>query len=231
MELKDVKIIPGYFVKQNPDGSIKAKVPGVFNNTDDVEKWPNIYPWHNGGMSGTYSKLKEGDIVWVLFNKTNKEELFWLRKDIEFVEPKITDNLLSEDNMILEVLCQKEMKNGETAALYLTDDDGWLLTKGDTKIHITSAGNITLSNGMDNRTVDIGPEGISLGSLGTSAHPAVKGDVLVKVLLSLTRLLKQVELACSMNPYTVAVGNVIKMSLPAISDNIPSITSSNVTLD
>lgn len=225
MKLQKGTIRPGTVTTVFDNGNIKASAPGLFSFIDDPEKMPPIMPWQIGSGCNSYTKPLVGDSVWIMNFSDNPLQLYWFRKDIA----SECDNIdFSEKNV--EVLCNRDM-DGEWATIYLSDGSGWIISKGESIMQIRKDGSIQLNTGFKHRVIDINTQGISLGSEGKSAHPAVYGDVLGDILTLLVATLKRVQMVATPNPYTAAIGSILSVSLPSIESKIDKIMSPHVTLD
>lgn len=225
MKLEKAIIRPGTVLQVINDGSIKASSPGLFSFTEDLSKLPPINPWQIGSNSNSFSKPLEGDEVWIINFADNPLQLYWFRKD-----KAINNELLNSEDENIEVLCSRDM-NGEWATIYLSDGSGWIISKGESIIQIKPNGSIQLNTGFEHRVIDINTQGISIGSEGKSAHPAVYGDVLVEILIALIATLKKIQLVSTPNPYTMAIGTILQTSLPTFEEKISNLLSNHVTLD
>lgn len=208
------------------NGNIKVSAPGLFSHDDDTAMLPPVMPWQIGSNCNSYSSPKVYDEVWVMNFSDNPRQLYWFRKDrIEHNE----NISLTEENV--EILCNREVA-GDWCTIYFSDGSGWVIGKGDSKIQIRADGSILLTNnGMPNRNVDINNDGISLGSIGGSAHTAAYGDEIESLLVSLCALLSKVAQSALANPYTAAIGTTILTGIGNITSKISNISSSHVTLD
>jgi hypothetical protein len=207
------------------NGAIKASAPGLFNFTDDPNLMPPIMPWFVGGNSNSFSQPKQYDDVWIMNFEDNPRQLYWFRKD------KVSDNTnLPTGETNIEILCNRNVA-GEWCTIYFSDGSGWIISKGESIIQIRPDGSIQLNTGMDKRCIDITPTCISLGSEGKSSHPAAYGDVTVEVFNGILAMFKQIQMVASVNPYTSAIGMIIKANLPLLEKKIPNVVSSHVTLE
>lgn len=226
MKLDKGTIRPGMVLEVLNDGTIKASAPGLFSFTDDPSLLPPIYPWFIGSNSNAFSKLKKYDNVWIMSFSDNPQQLYWFRKD------NIGENAdnIPMDATYVDVICNKDV-GGEWATIYFSDGTGWVIGKGDSIIQIREDGTIQLNTDMPNRCIDINGKNISIGSVGTSAHPAAYGDTVSDVLSELCILLNKVAMTAVGNPYTMAIGTQILTSMPKITNKISDIASQHVTID
>lgn len=225
MKLINATIRPGTVLEVLENGIIKASAPGLFAFVDDPNMMPPISPWFIGGVSNSFSKLKQYDEVWIINFTDNPRQLYWFRKD------NIGDNTnipMNETNV--EVLCNREV-GGDWCTIYFSDGSGWVISKGESIINIRADGSIVLTNGSAHRCIDINGENISIGSEHTSAHPAAYGDKVEDALQSLSTVLNSVAMSALSNPYTVSIGLSLMEKLPNFTKKISNISSSHVTID
>ena len=225
MNLYNATIRPGKVLEVLENGDIKATAPGLFSYMDSTDKLPPIKAWFIGSNCNNYSKPMPQDEVWIMNFTDNPRQLYWFRKD----RIENNENIpIGEENV--EVVCNRNVC-GEWCSIYFSDGSGWIIGKGDSTINISPSGDITLTNGMPKRCIDINPGNISIGSKGESAHPAAYGDKVEDLLMSLCVLLNDVGMKAMTNPYTMAIGTDLLAKLPKITSKIPSISSQNVTID
>ena len=224
MKLLNGILRPGIVLEYLGEGKIKAAVPGLFSEVDEIEKLPPIYHW-SGVHANSFSEPKKNDEVWVLNLEDNPLQLHWFRKDPTIENDK---EILEEENV--EILCNRET-GMSWATIYFSDGSGWVIKNDDSKIQIRKDGTILLDSAWPHRVIDINPQNISLGSKGTSKHKAVYGDVLMDILLEIQSTLDLMKKASMTNPYTMALGKAIGKSADKIKEDIPKMISSHVTLD
>lgn len=225
MKLLQGTIRPGTVKYVSNNGEIKASSPGLFSSTDNVDNLPPIMPWQIGSNCNSFTKPNIGDDVWIMNFSDNPLQLFWFRKD----RVAECDNINFEEENI-EVLCNRDI-NGDWATIYLSDGSGWVISKGESIMQIRADGSIQLNTGFNHRVIDINTKGISLGSEGTSAHPAAYGDEVANALIELSKLLRKVSIDALANPYTIKIGQTLLTELPSFEKTISKITSPHVTLD
>ena len=226
MKLNNGTIRPGTVLEILENGCIKASAPGLFSFNDDPTMLPPIMPWFIGNNSNSFSKLRQYDEVWIMNFTDNPRQLYWFRKD------SISDNNenipTSEENV--EILCNREV-GGEWCSIYFSDGSGWVISKGESLVKIRPDGTILLSADMPNRCIDINGKNISIGSEGTSAHPAAYGDKVEEILMDLCILLNGIALKAMPNPHTMSIATDLLTKLPGITKKISDISSVHVTID
>lgn len=209
-------------------GVVKCSAPGLFTEKDGAATLPPIYPLLQSS-SNTFTKPKAGDLVWILNFTDNKMELFYIRQN-NYTEQ--LEELLTTDGggKYCEVLCSVESGLSH-AQLFFSDGSGWILKNDETIIQINPDGNILLEYPQAHRTIEISSNGISIGTKGGSAEPAVLGNKLEDVLNKIVILLKSLGDAAALNPYTAPLSTAIKSQIPGIENAIPEIASMNITID
>jgi hypothetical protein len=227
MKLSNGIIRPGQ-IKSVLDnkGTIRAIVPGLFSAEDSIDVLPEIYPWSIGNANA-FSMPHENDYIWVISFVDNPAELFYIRKDN--LNSNL-NNILSQDYEEVEVVCNKASGSGY-AQLYFTDGTGWILQNDTSIIQIDKDGNILLSKDSSHCKISIDDNGISLGTAGGAAEPAVLGDKLVDCLENLSNVLMSISNAASTVPYTMPIKTAMEAPLQKYNTSIKKITSKYVTLD
>ena len=226
MKLSKGTIRPGTVLTVLDDGIIKASAPGLFSFVDDPELLPPIMPWFIGHNTNAFSKLKQYDEVWIMNFSDNPRQLYWFRKDNISENTNIAIN--TEENV--EIVCNRDL-GGDWATIYFSDGSGWVISKGESVMQIKADGSILLNTGLPNRCIDINGKNISIGSEGSSAHPAAYGDETESLLMSLCLLLQDVAIKSLANPYTMAIGTTIMAKLPGVTNKVSNISSQHVTID
>ena len=225
MKLINATIRPGKILEVlDNKGTIKASAPGLFTSQDkDLLPPISHVPW--GSHSNSYTTPTKGKEVWIISFTDNKRQLYWMIKD-PFDENNLDNKDIQKERNV-EILCSKRSGLG-WATIYFSDDSGWIVKNDDSKIQINSSGEITLSMIDAHRTIDINSDGISIGSKGTSAHPATYADKVEDILSSISQQFDLIKKAAESNPYTSAIGSVIDTSW---NKKIPDIESTHVTID
>lgn len=175
-------------------------------------------PW-NTGNSNSYTAPRVGDQVWVANFSDNPMQLYWVRKD----DRVLNKALESQSNV--EVVCNRETGLGN-AAIYYTDEQGWMIQNGDTFITLPPNGGVEING----EQIILNTERINIGNTEDATHPAVLGDELQKVLIAIQAALATVQQSASCNAYTVAIANALGSQPMRIKNMIDNITSSSLTI-
>lgn len=228
MHLSSGHIHPGRVlaVADSKQGTIKATVCGLFSDADSPDKLPPIYPWQPA-CANSFSSVRPGDDIWVIFFSDNPMELFWLRNDNI---PESLSSVLSEEYKHCDVLMSRDLPGG-LVQLYFTDGTGWVLRNGTSAIMLKPDGSVLIDGGMANRKIELNQRNISIGSEGRSAHPVAYGDKTEEALNAVVRVLKACAEAGKSNPYTIVIAQAIESVLPALENAIPEVSSLDVTVD
>lgn len=234
MKLMNCDLRPGTILEVlSSDGVIKASVPGLFS-AQDIDLLPPIMPFGGGG-SNTFSTPNKGDEIWVLSSSDNMEQLYWFRKDNFSVNNgknggKSVSGGRIQDEQNVEVITNRKTGTG-IATIYFSDGTGWVIQNQSAVIQLSPEGNIKISSGQPHCTLDVTESGISLGTAGSSRHPACHGDKVEKLFENIIKCLRAVSTTAKSNPYTTAIGVTIENSIKAFENDYQYINSDFVTLD
>jgi hypothetical protein len=230
MILRNAEIRPGFVLKVVDDyGTVKASVTGMFSDEADPETLPPIYPFMSLSR-GTFSHPKENDPIWVLFTFDNPQELMYIR---QANLPEQLSDTLDKSYEDVEVLMRTESGTGYAQVLFDTEE-GLVVQNDDSSMVINKDGNITISKNGSHRTIEINSDGISLGSEGKSAEPALLGDKTEDALNKLWNCVNTIVLALqSTCPYAAPAMAQVQAQgvLPQAKSAIMKIKSKHVTLD
>lgn len=239
MNLRDCGLRPGEVLEVlDTYGTIKAEVHGIFSR-EDQDKLPPIQMWPMGGTN-TFSSINVGDEIWVLYNETNPEQLYWFRKDDhvnnngkfnKFTTSSGESKSLQEHAGI-EVLFSKEVGSG-WASMYYSDEDGCTIKNQDAKLQVDPNGDIIASNGQPHGTIKIDDDGINLGGAEKSEdrHPVPHGDKVEELFGKMLKAFRSIQVAAETSIYTKAIAEAIKLELGKFEDDMQYINSDHVTVD
>lgn len=225
MKLSNATLRPGRVLEViDKVGTIKVTSSGMFCEADK-DKLPPVYPFFTGNRC-KFSMVDVDDEIWLLSFTDNPLQLYYIRKDS--LKDEFSD-IITDDTVDLEILASRDSGTGK-ARIYFQEKDGWIIQNQDSIIQILDE-QILLETPNKHRTIDISPDGISIGSKGGSAEPAVLGDKLINTLNVLDNILESIKTAAKASPYTIPIGVAIETLLPMYSESIDKITSAHVTLD
>jgi hypothetical protein len=227
MRLQNAEIRPGNVMKVIDNyGTVKAYVIGLFDESADPDTLPPVYPFTTFNR-GTFSQPKEGDPIWVLIDRGNPQELLYVRQaDISGQLADILDNSYED----VEVVMRTDSETGYAQILFDTDE-GMIIENNDSGIYIKKNGDITIHKNGSHRTIEINSDGISLGSEGKSAEPALLGDKTQDALDKLWDCLNTLVIGLGSDPYAAMAVSQVTGKLPDAKMAIMKIKSDNVTLD
>lgn len=227
MKLEDCELRPGTVVEVIDEwGTIKAAAAGVFSEEEDPELLPPVYPFMQSSSS-SFCQPQVNDLIWLWINRTNPQELYYtFRSDLK----SRSSGVLSGKPKDSQILASKDAGFSKSQ-LYYSSEDGWVMQNDSADIKIDKDNNIRLSTNEAHRTVSVSKEGISLGTEGGSAEPAVLGNQLLSALRKLCACLNNTATAMKANMYTAPAGAELEASIKPVESAIETILSKNVTLD
>lgn len=190
MNLSDYEFFPGSIINVDDPkylGRVKAIVPTVFDTSMNEDGLPWIYPFTMSGYQ-RFSKMQKGSKIWVLKNKTNYTE-FWYIPMFEMTEE--SRKLMGGDDENYsdsEVLLNRTMGN-MSVKVYFNTKDGVKIQYGDNNhITINPDGEAIIQAGTG--MVKISGNHVYVGD-GDNGEPAVMGDQLKTLLNNLSSNLAQ----------------------------------------
>jgi len=232
MKLIHATIRPGKVLEIVEDGAgaIKVSAPGLFTDADGTEVLPPVYPWPFGHHANAYSCPKVEDEVWVISFTDNPLQLHWVRKD-DFPE-NLKDLPLTDESQNLEVVVNREFEDSKWAILYFSNDDGWMMRKGeDGLINIRQDGSILLKTNFDKRIIDICEDSIALGTEGKAEDNAMLYSKWKEWADELLNQFKTTLMnAASANPYTANLAPAFQAVAATLQPKIDPIKSDHVTI-
>jgi hypothetical protein len=232
MKLIHATIRPGKVLEIVEDGAgaIKVAAPGLFTDADGTEVLPPVYPWPFGHHANAYSCPKVEDEVWVISFTDNPLQLHWVRKD-DFPE-NLKDLPLTDEAQNLEVVVNREFEDSKWAILYFSNDDGWMMRKGeDGLINIRQDGSILLKTNFDKRIIDICEDSIALGTEGKAEDNAMLYSKWKEWADELLNQFKTTLMnAASANPYTANLAPAFQAVAVTLQPKIDPIKSDHVTI-
>lgn len=228
MRLSCGEIRPGKVLRvEDQYGTIKGSCMGVFADDEDPDKIPPMIPFMK--MSSTsFCQPHEGDRIWVMMFGDNPWEFFYVfQGDAKTNNQDILDGEFDD----IEVAMRRKTPDGGNAMMVYTDKTGMVMANGEAIIQADQDENVHMERKGEHRTVEVNEEGISLGSPGKSAEPAVLGDSCEKAFKSIYRCFSELSKASAENPYLSEISPIIDNILPEMRCWIEQIKSEHVTLD
>jgi len=226
MRLINGEIRPGVVLEVLDEyGTIKGSCLGVFSDEDDPNLLPPIHQWPSA--SGTcFNQPKVNDPIWVLFFNDNPQELFYFfQADIK----NHSSHILGKKPKDAQILASRDSEMGK-AQLYYSSDDGWKLSKDDTRFQIDKDNNITMQKeDLEERKIAIDEDGVFIGEKENS-QPAVLGNELQDCLNKIYNALQSLQMDLAGNPYTSPAAVGLGEKLPAIYNQMNKVLSKTVSL-
>lgn len=195
-------------------GRIKCVIPGIIDNsTMSEENMPWCYPF---GMNAyqSFSKCIPGQKVWVLINKSNYNE-YWYLPFFEYneISKEYLEGVYDNDNP--EILVSRSL--GDNSALSTYDDKaGFSERIGDNHIDLHPDGHISLVGGEGE--VDIDGGSIKIGKIGGEDTEAVRYKELKEMLTGIYEAFVEMG-AVSSSPFLSPLAKVSQKALEKLTPN------------
>lgn len=224
MELDQVFVKIGTVKQILPDGFIKARVEGSFDD-EDLSKLPPIRFSPFTG-TGSFSTPYVGERVWVIGDHSDPLALFWLPIN-EVSYPQNMPNTTPEhQEMMLKencsVLIKKPRAGGLYDATYYIDDDGCHVQDGETSVTISNTNGVIIKA----RNITIGDEN-SVIKIGSGKDQLALSKVTDRKLTELgaliTKVISVIQKAAAGNQFTMPISGV----LAELSADIAKLKSDN----
>lgn len=237
MTLADIEVYIGVIVDKDDPlnlGRVRVNIPGMFELWTDEAGKPILDPWtgdpimelddhpwvsplSTGDYQG-YSQLNAGNKVWVFHNVKNYYEYWYL----PYFELNANTRALI-DNKDLDIMVSRLGNEGD-AQMYYSKADGFTTKISDSKLNLSSAGQ--LEGNVKSIKIDA-PDGVEING---GKEPAVLGAQLQSLLKDLAGNLTELSTIAAANwPTAPLASGLIKMS-SAISSKINDITSTTVKI-
>ena len=199
MTLSNCELIPSVIYDTNDPlklGRIKCVVPGfIDNSTMSLENMPWVRPL-DMGRHQSFSKPVKGFKVWVLINKANYNE-YWYIPFFEYndISKEYLDSTYEDQPEIII----SHNNGGNHAMLTYDEKNGYNIKLGQHHIELHPNGHISILGGE--MEVDIDGE-IKIGQKDGDYKLAVKGDPLKNILDELHKYFLELQTAASNNAFT-----------------------------
>lgn len=204
-------------------GRIKVAAPGYFDRTVmAIEAIPWAYPFSMNAYQ-SYSTISEGGKVWLIDNKDNADE-FWY---IPFHELNSDTKKAINDDVNSDVVFSRNI-SGKTIQLYQNNSEGIVLRNGSTTVTMPADGGVIMNS--DGAQVSIEGGQVYMGISGSDKIPMVRGDVLREILNDISSSFTELFTKASANPNTASLAPAFQSAAKNISNKIPKLLSENCTL-
>ena len=225
MDFKHCEIRPGVVLRVEDNfGTIKASCIGIFSDEEDLNNLPPVYPFFKSS-NNNFSSPKENDNIWVIFNRTNPLELFYIYQG---PVKSSQNNILQNYGEDLDLIFSRKSGFSE-ASIYYSGETGININNDTSNIIIDKDKNINIEKDFPNRTIKIDNTAIHIGS-GENEQPAVLGNELVDTLNTLISDFKKVKSAAQVSPYTFSLVQPLNELIINLQKNISKIKSTNVKI-
>ena len=204
-------------------GRIKVAAPGYFDRSVmAIEAIPWAYPFSMNAYQ-SYSTISEGGKVWLLDNKENADE-FWY---IPYHELNADTKQAINDDVNSDVLFSRNV-SGKTIQIYQNNTEGIVIHNGDNIITLPADGGIILKSGGSKISIEGGK--IYVGTTDGNKVPIVMGDVVRDILNGISSSFVELFSQASSNPYTASLAPSFQQAAKNISEKLPELLSDNCTL-
>lgn len=204
-------------------GRIKVAAPGYFDRTVmAIDAIPWAYPLTMPHYQG-YSTIADGGKVWLIDNKDNADE-FWY---IPFHELNPDTKAAVNDDVESDV-CFSRNVAGKLVQLYQNKTEGIVLRVGGTTVTLGANGGCVIE--ADGATVTVEGKTVYCGKTGGSKEQMVRGSILRDILNNLAADLKELWTSAQSNPYTCHLAPGIQKASNDITNKIPDLLSETCTL-
>lgn len=165
-------------------GRVKVGAPGVFDRTTmSIKAIPWVYPLNMGHMQ-SYTHMSCGSKVWLIINKENQEE-FWY---IPYHELNEDTKAAIADDVESDVVFSRNIC-GKLVQIYNNKEEGIVIKNGTSKIALTNEGQIIGEVAGEGGACVFKIDGNNFycGAEGGAWHQMVKGDVMYDILNGLVQ--------------------------------------------
>lgn len=164
-------------------GRIKVGAPGVFDRTTmSIDSIPWVYPFTMCHMQ-SFTHMQAGSKVWLIMNKENQEEFWWIPYHELYDDTKAAIN----DDVESDVLFSRNIQ-GKIVQIYHNKEEGLVIKNGTALIELNNNGQIVghvVGQGGDEGCFKVEGNnfycGKNMGGVG-DWYKMVKGDVLYDML-------------------------------------------------
>lgn len=226
MKLKDVEMVVGTCISNDdPEklGRIKVAAPGYFDRSImAIDSIPWVYPLTMPGYQ-VCSTITEGGKVWLIDNKTNADE-FWY---IPFYELN-NDTKEALGNDVDTNIVFSRNSGGKLVQLYQNDNDGIVMKSGDTAVTVSHDGSCKMVSNDVGVVIEGGT--VYCGKKDEEKIQMVRGDTLTKIVNIIKDSFTSLKEACLESPYTEPLVPHFRKGIDDINENINELLSDSCSL-
>ena len=203
MNLDGCELIPSVIVDTKDEmklGRIKCVIPGYVDPSFSKENMPWVRPLCMTRHQ-SFSKMMPGYKVWVLANKNNYNE-FWYLPFFELND--ISKNFLESTYDADQPEIIVSHNTGGNHAMMTYDETSGFNTKiGENHMQLKPDGHVSIVGGTGQ--VDINGSNIKVGSVGGDYEPAILGNKLLEILIQLKNAFVSLKESASSSSQTVTL--------------------------
>lgn len=227
MNLANVELIPGTVdnaVDPKNLGRIKCTLPTGFDaRTMNVADFDWVYPLTMNGAQ-SFSSMKKGDKVWILNNKDNIKE-YWY---IPFFELNAnTQNVINENKDGDVLFCRDE--GGTTSSQVYSAKSGLTQKINGTTLNLSPNGSAGMSS--DQGEMQIKNSAVYLGHSDAEYDVAVKGRKLVDLFNGINEGINKLIQVVTLNPYTTGLAAPLIEISTTIDEKLNAILCDNCNVN
>lgn len=225
MKLQDCELVIGVVIDPyDPQklGRVKASVPGWFNNDEmKIDEIPWIYPFTMGGTN-SYSCPSKGKKIWVLHNKTNYME-YWY---IPFFEMHpYTQNTINQQYND-EVIFERDDSSQEMR-MFFNELEGFNIEKGKSKISLKHNGDVLVTGGNGMKGLHICDNKVQLGDKTKQYEAALCGERTQEALQHLATGLSNLAGAVKLSTFTANLAPILEGMASDLAEDVDDILARN----
>ena len=227
------ELILGVVIEANDPkhlGRVKVAASGWFDmSVMALEAIPWVYPFMGlGGNSVSHIEL--GAKVWLLINKENEEEYWYI--PYPSVASKVQDVSNPADDLDNDTLLSRDLGSGAKVEIYQNKSDGVVIRNMTSEVTLNNNGEIIVcSNATENPlVVKIAGGKVFIGNGNEEFQPVVLGKQLQEILSQLSSDFSAMAIQCNCNPYTGSLYKPFDEASKHIDDKIVELNSETVLI-
>ena len=222
----DVEMVLGTVLDDNDPkklGRVKVGAPGWFDRvTMSIDAIPWAYPLTMGHMQ-SYTHMSTGSKVWLIINKVNQEELYW----IPFHELNEDTKEAISDDVETDVLFSRNTQ-GKKVQIYNNKTEGLIIRNGSSVIKLSNDGKILVEQEDSKGYVKIEGGQVFCGKDGGTMYKMVKGEKLQDLINNLAGNFEKLYEAAQANPYTGSLAAPFQKTSKDLTNDVKDILAEKV---